>query len=105
MAETVAILVDGQEIEFELPADEAASLVAATGDEVVGKASKSFDEAIAKFGGMASKFAQVFEGRRVSSAEISLGLKITAKGDFIVVGSSGEATLNLKLVLTPKPAP
>lgn len=103
MAETVAVMVDGQEIQFELAADEASSLTAATGDGVVGKASKSFEDSIAAFGGMASKFAQVFEGRRVSTAEISLGLKITAKGDFIVVGSSGEATLNLKLVLTPKP--
>jgi hypothetical protein len=102
VAETVAVLVDGQEIQFELPAGEASSLTAATGDGMVEKASTSFEAAISKFGAMASKFAEVFEGRRVSTAEISLGLKITAKGDFIVVGSSGEATLNLKLVLTPK---
>lgn len=32
------------------------------------------------------------------SAEMSLGLKFTAKGNLFLVESSGEATLNLKLV-------
>jgi len=102
MSNTVAVVVDGREIQFELSAAEQRTLSPASGEAAVAKASKSFEDSIQVFGGLASKFAAVFEGRQVSSAEISMGLKITAKGDFIVVGTTGEATLNLKLTITPK---
>jgi hypothetical protein len=102
MTDKVAVVVDGRKIQFELSPSEAGSLRAASGEAAVKKASKSFEESIQVFGALAAKFAAAFEGQRVSSAEISMGLKITAKGDFIVVGTTGEATLNLKLTITPK---
>ena len=104
MSETVAVLVDGQEVRFELSQSEASSLTAATGEAAVAKASKSFEDSMQVFSALAAKFSEAFSGPRISSAEISMGLKITAKGDFIVVGTTGEATLNLKLTLAPPKA-
>jgi hypothetical protein len=102
MAETVAVVVDGREVRFELSPGEAPSLEAATGEAAVAKASKSFEDSMEVFAALARKFGEAFSGPQISSAEISMGLKITAKGDFIVVGTSGEATLDLKLTLAPK---
>jgi Trypsin-co-occurring domain 1 len=102
MSETVTVEVDGHELQFELSPNERGTLTAAAGEGVVLKASKAFEHMLGVFGALARKFAAAFENQQVSSAEISMGLKITAKGDFIVVGSSGEASLNLKLTINCK---
>ena len=104
MSQTIAVVVDDQQLQFELSPAERGTLTAASAEEAVLKASKTFEHSLSVFGALARKFATVFEDRQVSSAEISMGLKITAKGDFIVVGSSGEASLNLKLTIKPKGA-
>ena len=97
MRQTVAVTVSGHEVQFELSPSEAPTLSAASADGPVAKASKSFEQSMETFAALANKFGETFSGPNISGAEISMGLKITAKGDFIVVGTTGEATLNLKL--------
>jgi hypothetical protein len=104
MTQTVVIDVGGGEVQFELSPTEAPPLSAATGEASTLKALKSFEQSIASFAALARRFGEAFIGAPVSSAEISMGLKVTAKGDFIVVGTTGEATLNLKLTLVPPKA-
>ena len=72
------------------------------GEQVTSAAGKSFEQAIAMVGSLADAFANALNGRRVSEAEISLGLKVNVKGDFVIVGSTGEAALTLKLTIDRK---
>jgi hypothetical protein len=103
MGEAVAFQIDGHDVLFELSADERSALAPATGaDEAVAKAVRPFEDSLAVFSALARKFASTFEGQHVSSAEITMGLKVTAKGDFVIVGTSGEASLGLKLTIEPK---
>ncbi len=100
VADTVVFQVEGFEIRAEV-SDTGGPLKAAGAEDVAHVAQKPFKAAIGMVGALADAFADAFKGRKVGAAEITLGLKVTAKGDFIVVGSSGEASLNLKLTLTP----
>jgi len=105
MGQTVAITVEGREVQFELDPTEGASLSAASADGGLIKASRSFEQSIEAFAALARKFGEAFSGPQISGAEITMGLKVTAKGDFVVVGTTGEASLTLKLTLAPpKPA-
>lgn len=103
MTDTVVFQLDGYKVEAEVT-DASAPLRPAGADDVAHKAEKPFRSAIGMVGALADAFADVFKGRKVGTAELTLGLKVTVKGDFIIVGSTGEATLNLKLTLVPNEA-
>jgi hypothetical protein len=103
MADTVIFKLDGYDIEAEITGT-GDPLKAAGAEDVAHVAQKPFKAAIGMIGALADAFADAFKGRKVGTAEITLGLKVTAKGDFIVVGSSGEASLSLKLTLVPDQA-
>jgi hypothetical protein len=95
--------IDGQEVIFETAEAQAADLFAAGAvDSIPEKSAKHFDAAIGMIRPLISKFVAVLASTPVREAEMALGLKVTAKGDFIIVGSSGEASLNLKLKLAVK---
>lgn len=100
MADTVVFQLDGFDVQAEV-SDTGSPLKAAGAVDVAHVAQRPFKAAIGMIGALADAFADVFKGRKVGAAEITLGLKVTAKGDFIIVGSSGEASLSLKLSLTP----
>lgn len=104
MKHTIAIPVDGLEVLFELDPADAPDLAPASAEAATIKASKTFEQSIAAFAGLARKFAEAMDGPRVTEAEITMGLKVTAKGDFVVVGTTGEASLTLKLKLMPSKA-
>lgn len=99
--ERVVFEQDGHRIEIE-STDSDSSLQPMSADGVTKIATKSFQSAIETIGVLADAFAKVLEGRKVGNAEIQLGLKATAKGDFVIVGSSAEASLQLKLTIEPK---
>ncbi len=92
---------DGHKIEIE-STDPDLALRPMSADGVTKVAEKSFRSAIETIGVLADSFANVLHGRKVGNAEIQLGLKVTAKGDFVIVGSSAEASLQLKLTIEPK---
>lgn len=100
MKDVVTFEVDGQFIGIEVER-ELASLEPAGAEAVVDKVRKPFEAAIGVLGSLATTFAHTLKDRPVSSAEIKLSLKMTAKGDFILVGSSAEAVLEVKLTITP----
>jgi hypothetical protein len=98
MSKQVAFDVDGQEITFEVTESiDNAEIFAAGAEDVIARAQKPFELAVKSLKAISSKFVELFSLEQIKEAEICLGLKATAKGDFIVVGSSGEASLNLKL--------
>lgn len=100
MKEIVTFEVEGRQIGIEV-ADGPASLQPAGAADLLVAAKKPFEAAIDMLGALGSQFARSLAGRPISSAEIKLNLKVTAKGDLIVVGSSAEAVLEVKLVVTP----
>ena len=102
MSALVKFEIDGQEIVFQTPGVGTGELFAADASAVPAKAEKQFDAAIKMIRPLVTKFAGVLAEAHVQEAEMSLGLKVTAKGDFIVVGTTGEASLNLKLKLALK---
>lgn len=102
MAKQVAFDVDGSEVVFEVTGQSGSEVFAASGEDALTRAEKPFDKAIGMLRSLSTKFADALNGKHVKEAEISLGLKVTAKGDFIVVGSSGEASLNIKVKITPQ---
>jgi hypothetical protein len=102
MSALVKFEVDGQEIVFQTPGVATGELFAADASAVPAKAEKQFDAAIQMLRPLVTKFADILAATQVQEAEMSLGLKVTAKGDFIIVGTTGEASLNLKLKLAVK---
>ena len=102
MKEIVTFDVDGYRIGVEVDAGPQSLQPAAGAGGLMRMAEKPFEAAIDMLGGLASKFADAFKDRPISSSEITLNLKVTAKGDFILVGSSAEAVLEVKLVIDPR---
>jgi hypothetical protein len=104
MVERIAIDVGGRQVLFELSPGEESGLPAAGADEAVAvtHVSRTLDQSLGVFGALARRFADVFDSQHVASAEISMGLKVTAKGDFVVVRSNGDASLVLKLTMRSK---
>ena len=101
MKDIVTFDVDGHRIGIEVASDtESLQPAGATG--LVSIAERPFEAAIDMLGGLASKFANAFKGRPITTSEIKLNLKLTAKGDFIIVGSSAEAVLEIKLTISPQ---
>lgn len=100
MTDTITFTQNEYKISAEVT-DAGGPLKAAGAQDAAHSAEKSFRDAIGMVGALTDAFTDVFKGRKIGSAEISLGLKATVKGDFIIVGSSGEASLNLKLTLVP----
>lgn len=101
MNDIVMFDVEGHSIGVEVAAG-SDSLRPASASRLISMAERPFEAAIEMLGALAGKFAEAFKDRPVSSSEIKLHLKVTAKGDFIIVGSSAEAVLEVKLVIGPK---
>lgn len=108
MREVVVFNQDGNEIRIEASADDSSPKLdgsigpaRSVGEHAVRVVEQSFDAAIAMIGSLADGVAKALDGHRVSETEITLGLKATVKGDFVVVGSTGEAALTIKIKVTP----
>jgi hypothetical protein len=67
--------------------------------EIEKRAPESLDEGMAMVEGIANAARTHLAKINVSEAEIEIGLKLTAKAGFIIVGSKAEASLKVKLKL------
>jgi hypothetical protein len=97
---------------LDLPIDDAETIlvevkevgtVRAGASDVIGRAGERLDEAVAKVVRMGQQIiAQARDVPRPPDAiEIELGLKLTAKTNFVVAGSSGEANFKVTLKWSP----
>lgn len=75
------------------------SLVAATGqlEDTLETVEKSLTEALRVVTGVSESFRKVFDGLSAETAELELGLQVTAKGSIYVVETTGVASLKVKL--------
>ena len=100
MSHVIRVDLDGYEFGVEVAGAPEQALQPATGaSDIPERTTASFGRAVEILGVISSKFGEVFKDKKIGAAEITLGVKLTAKGDFIVVGSSAEATLTMKLTL------
>lgn len=72
-----------------------------TDDRAAHKVEQSIEKSLDVITKIAGAFAATLKNTGAKSAEVSLGLKFTAKGSLFVAESSAEATLNLKLSFAP----
>ena len=98
---------------LDLPIDDAETIlvevkevgtVRAGASDVIGRAEERLDEAVAKVVRMGQQI--ITRARDVprppDAVEIELGLKLTAKTNFVVAGSAGEANFKVTLKWAPE---
>jgi Trypsin-co-occurring domain 1 len=73
-----------------------------TGKDLVTTAVESLEEALDQVRQIGTAMATKLAGLDFATAEATLGIKVTAKGKFIVAESSAEASLTFKLVFKPQ---
>ena len=71
-----------------------------TKERAVERIEESFEESMKVISKLAAILDETLRETKAQSAEVSLGLKFSGKGRLFLVETSGEGTLNLKLLFS-----
>jgi hypothetical protein len=90
------------EILFAAPTEDGPSPYGAA-EEIIRKGVETLDGAMDAVRAVAQRAVEKLDGLNVESSEVTIGLKLSATGKFVVAEAAGAASLNVKFKLKGKP--